>query len=271
MRRPGSGTPPYAGLAIPDPPAEGTANYQKGSRRVELTEPYWTDGQVTLYLGDCREVTEWRAADVLVTDPPYGRGSVRGTRGDRGSYNANRSVGRTYAGAAHMNDPDPIAGDEDTATRDAALTAWGPKTAIVFGDLRIPAPAGTAQVLIYQKPPDAGFRSVAGFRRDVEAIYLLHLPATYGGRSSVIATSARLIGCGGPSTRYGHPHAKPTDVMETLISACPAGVIADPFAGSGSTLVAARNLGRHAIGVEIEERYCEAAARRLAQGVLPAA
>ena len=125
------------------------------------------------------------------------------------------------------------------------------------------------RVAVDQKPSDAGYRSVAGFRRDAEAIYLLNLPAGYGGRSSVITTGASKSNWpSGAPVRYGHPHAKPVDVMETLIGACPPGIIADPFAGSGSTLVAARNLGRHAIGVEVHERYCERAARRLSQMTL---
>jgi DNA modification methylase len=218
-------------------------------------KPYFDDGQVQLYLGDCRDVTEWLAADVLVTDPPYGM-----------AYERSR---RTWKMPADR--PARITGDADTALRDWALEAWGARPAMAFGSLKLAVPACTTQVLVYRKPPDSGTHgAAAGFRHDVEAVYLTGpWPHAIGGRSSVIETSARMIGgAHGLAARSGHPHAKPVDVMETLIAACPPGVIADPFAGSGSTLVAARNLGRHAIGVEVDERYCEKAARRLSQMIL---
>lgn len=221
-------------------------------------KPYFDDGTVTLYLGDCREVTEWLAADVLVTDPPYGRGWRQGRH-----WNLRHTDDR-HGG---------IEGDLDTDARDAALAAWGDRPAMVFGDLMLAPPSGNRLTLVYRKPPNAGTRgAIGGYRRDAEAVYLLGPWASgLGGRSSVISTGARSQG--NPSSaqgRYGHPHAKPVDVMETLIAACPPGVIADPFAGSGSTLIAARNQGRRAIGVEIDERYAERAARRLEQLTLEA-
>jgi DNA modification methylase len=223
-----------------------------------MSAPYFTDGTVSLYLGDCREVAEWLAADVLVTDPPYG-------------IKWSSPAGWTNAYGGGSSKPQSgIANDGDTAARDEALAAWGGKPAVVFGDLLQGNPPGTVQALIYAKSDDAGIRGThAGWRRDAEAIYLTgRWPAGIGGASSVIRSNGRVAGPRSIALRAGHPHAKPVDVLEALIQHCPPGVIADPFAGSGSTLVAARNQGRAAIGVEIEERYCEAAARRLAQADL---
>ena len=217
-------------------------------------DPYYADDLVTLYCGDCREVTEWLASDVLVTDPPYGR--------NWSNHGALPGHTRTAGG---------IAGDKNTAMRDAAFALWGNRLTLAFGDLMLAAPAGTKQVLIYEKPRLSGMTgTVAGWQRNAEAIYLISpWPSGWGGRNSIIRTSEKaLSGANGLTRRVGHPHAKPVDVMETLISTCPDGVVADPFAGSGSTLVAARNLGRSAIGVEIDEKYCERAALRLSQMVL---
>ncbi|UTN91828.1 methyltransferase [Gordonia Phage Sampson] len=224
--------------------------------------PYYSDDLVTLYHGDCLDVDEWLAADVLVTDPPYGRSWQQGDRLLDGNGGRARS----------KNKHDGIRGDADTVARDAALTKWGAdkRPAIVFGDPLITQPAHAVQALAYIKPHDSGIRGArAGYRRDVEMIYLVgSWPSGVGGRTSALRTGGVVAGPRGIATRAGHPHAKPVDVLESLIMHCPPGSIVDPFAGSGTTLVAAANQGRRAIGVEVEERYCEIIANRLSQQTL---
>jgi len=218
-----------------------------------VSEPYYQDDQVTLYHGDCLEMPEWLDADVLVTDPPYGIGW------QQGDYNGSqrRAPERVSSG---------IQNDSNTAARDGALRWWGrQRAAVVFGSFRAEPPDGVVQMLIWRKPADAGVvGSTTGYRTDTECIYLLGPQVRrVASRSSVLESR-----CGMARYRSGHPHAKPTAILEQLIEWLPDGTVADPFAGSGSTLVAARNLGRKAIGVELEERYCEIIASRLAQGCL---
>src|SRR3954467_13783890 len=121
--------------------------------------PYYSDDLVTLYHGDCREQTAWLAADVLVPDPPYGRAWRQGDT---------RSI---YGWASDRHDG--IANDTDTEARDAALAMWGDRPTMVFADLLLPVVTGAKATLIYDKGNDAGFTgAIAGFRRNVEAIYI---------------------------------------------------------------------------------------------------
>lgn len=208
---------------------------------------YYTDDLVTLHHGDALEVTDWLSADVLITDPPYGM-----------AFQSSRTTEKR-----------PIAGDRTTSARDAVLAAWGAdRPWLMFGTWRVERPVSTRSVLIWNKQgagPGMGDLSQQ-FGTSHEEIYLS------GGwkkkssrRGSVITTTESPSGL---TAEIGHPTPKPIQLMELLVSVAPDGVIADPFAGSGSTLVAAARLGRRAIGVELEEKYCEVIAKRLSQGVL---
>ena len=204
---------------------------------------YYQDNLVTLYHGDCLTETAWLGADTLVTDPPYGMGYYLHSR-------------------AGKNSAVEVAGDHDTTARDSALAAWGKKPALVFGSWRNEKPK-CDQVIIWDKGDEAALGHPTFFSA-FEEIYVIGKGWNGPRRANVIRANGLARG-GAERKAYGHPTPKPTGLMELLVSYAPDGVIADPFAGSGATLVAARNLGRKAIGVELEERYCELIAKRLSQ------
>lgn len=210
-----------------------------------MTAPYYTDDQVTLHHGDCREITDWLAADVLVTDPPYGI-----------SYATHRP------GHQKLN----VTGDASVMSRDAALRDWGLRPAVVFASYRC-APFGEPHPmpLIFDKGDVVGMGDHTWPWRPSYEHAWVYGKGWIGPRGPAVLRHRVLPG---NFTARFHPTQKPVSLLEDLIRHAPPGTIADPFAGSGSTLVAARNLGRKAIGVELEERYCEVIAKRLAQDVL---
>lgn len=211
-------------------------------------------GNATLYLGDCLEILPTLPkVDAVVTDPPYGIGWSKPLL-----ENGNgRLPSRAHEG---------IANDSNCAVRDSVLSWSGEIPAIVFGSFQAPFPANTSQVLIWQKPADAGlFGTIAGYRRDVEAVFLCgNWPAQVVERSSVLRSKAEFRGHTASNTG-SHPHAKPVDLMERLIAPTAAPIILDPFMGSGTTGVACMNLGRKFIGIEIDKGYFDIACERIDQ------
>jgi site-specific DNA-methyltransferase (adenine-specific) len=213
-------------------------------------KPYYEDEFTTIYHGDCLEITEWLEADVMITDPPYGTQFSKDN--PKGGYGRRQNAGLGPEGFV-------IANDDSTAIRDKVLGLWGERPRAVFGSPRLPDPPGAwADRLVWDKKRPG--MNGGPWRYQHETIFV---SAGFIRVSNDSVSILRFY----PS-QQSHIHEKPVDLMRSLIAKAPPGVIADPFMGSGSTLVAAKALGRRAIGIEIEEKYCEIAAERLQQAYL---
>jgi site-specific DNA-methyltransferase (adenine-specific) len=210
---------------------------------------YYQDDYVTLYHADCLEEQAWLQSDVLITDPPYGQ-----------AYKSNMDRG------TRIDWHDAIAGDNDTHARDNALNLWGnDKAGLVFGTWKVTKPKQTKQTVIWDKTPCGYMGDLSiPFGSAHEEIYCIGKTGWTGKREASIIKAQMLMSS--DKDRPDHPTPKPIGLMELLINKT-IGIIADPFAGSGATLIAARNLGRQSIGVELEEKYCELIANRLSQQI----
>ena len=244
-------------------------------------KPYWSDDLVTLYHGDCREILPALdvRADLIAADPPYGETSLAWDRWPDGWLNVAAAVtGSLWCfGSLRMflRHEDEFAG-----WRFSQDVVWTKRRPTGMAADRF-ARAHELVVFWYRGEWASIYRSVQTELHHGAAVHVTSGPRrggyVYGGsgRPEYQDNGTRLMtsvfrGSAGDNRRVLHPTQKPVEVLEPLIAyACPPdGLVIDPFAGSGSTLDAARNLSRKAIGVEVDERYCEAAARRLSQRVL---
>lgn len=209
-------------------------------------KPFYDQDGIQIFCGDCREILPTLPkVDVLLTDPPFGINHASGWDGP-------------YKGKA-------IANDETTEIRDDVLAFWGNRPALVFGSWRFPV-YHAKQAIVWDKGEASGMGDLSiPWKPNWELIFVLG-DGFSGARSTGILSGYTVVTWA--SKGRLHPNMKPVSLIQSLLVKCPEGVILDPFMGSGTTLLAAKLEGRKAIGIEIEERYCEIAANRLRQKVM---
>jgi site-specific DNA-methyltransferase (adenine-specific) len=227
--------------------------------------PYYQDDLVTIYHGDCRDVVpelQDASVDVLLTDPPYGM-AFGGFRGAEANVRADGARQGIRLVRQMFHETRPKMGKDAHAYVFCHWESWPD-----FYDAASPfIPIKSA--LIWWKNRGGMGDVELEYARDYEVILFgAHGRRPLTGRrdGSVLPNFAPM----GNIAERLHPTEKPVPLLAFLIgkSAPERGTVLDPFMGSGSTLEAAKQLGRKAIGIEIEERYCEIAAQRCSQEVL---
>ena len=213
-------------------------------------KPYFREAGIEIYLGDCLQVfpeISNEGCTTVVSDPPYGMNcdtdSTRFSGGHRESI-VRRGIGKVspkVAGDDHPFDPVPWLHFPE-------VILWG------FNHFAQRLPVGTTLVWIKRLDPAFG-----SFLSDAELAWMKGGHGVYCRRDLSMMAEAKV---------RQHPTQKPVSLMLWCLGKTSGEWVLDPYMGSGSTLIAAKELGRQAIGIEIEERYCEIAANRLRQSVM---
>ena len=229
-------------------------------------KPYYADEQVTLYHGDSLEILPTLTAGTahaVVTDPPYVIGAVSaGNMGAKSGGWADMMNSAMWF-AAWYRECDRLLKHTGSfwsfcnwrslpVVMRAAIDSSLPVTSLLVWDKEWIGPGGTQ-----------------GLRPSYELVALMAQPGFAIPDRGVPDVWRHKVGSYKPN---GHPAEKPEGLVRRILQTAeiPAGgLVIDPFLGSGTTALAAQSLGLRCIGIEAEERYCEIAARRLAQDVLP--
>jgi DNA modification methylase len=215
---------------------------------------YYDEKGIEIWHGDCREFFyKLRLADVIVTDPPYG------INGASNSLISGKSKG-DYDTEAFEDTPDYVS--EVIVPVLAEMRIYIPRAVLTPGQVNIYRYPEPEHVGVFYYPASTSI-SRWGMR--------LWQPIFYYGKDPYqgkLREDSKI--CYDSDRETDHPCPKPLKSWKWLVgrASLEGETILDPFMGSGTTLRAAKDLGRKAIGIEIHEPYCEIAAKRLSQEVL---
>jgi len=210
-------------------------------------KPYYQNEKITLYNLNCLDYLNNVNYDLMLTDPPYGI-----------NLKSNDKTGK------YRRQTRAVANDLSQETGKRALSFSNGAT-MAFACPMKPWPGTWRQHLVWNKGKHVGGGGDPKrlFKLDYELIQIRDTGKLSGGRdSSVLNFKAKL------ADYNFHPTPKPVSLIEYLLNKVKFKVVCDPFAGSGSTLLAAQNIGKKAIGFELNERYCQVIVERLRQKVL---
>lgn len=215
--------------------------------------PYYEHAGITIYHGDCREVLPGliRHRVLFITDPPYGINLHNHGRGD------GRRRRKSFE----------IRGDSDPFLGQSVIDQLQSRPLIAFASPMKPWLGNWNQHLVWNKGPavGGGGHPLNYWKFTWELIQCARLGRLAGNRDQAVLWYPVV-----PSDSEDHPAEKPLELIEYLIrkASIDSPLVVDPFMGTGPAIVAAKNLSLDAIGIEIEERYCEIAAKRLSQEVM---
>jgi len=218
-------------------------------------KPYYEDDAVTIFHGDCREILPTLPpVDLVLTDPPYGIDSPIGNLRRR-PLSANDYLGGFQDTPENLRENVVPVIVELIGTATAVIVTPGNKNFAMY-----PQPQSFG---VFYQPAATSIQTFGNL--DAQPIfYYGSNPRNerFGIKLSWVLTEQ--------AEDFGHPCPKPIRAWKRLMASVSLHetLVLDPFMGSGTTLRAAKDLGRRAIGIEIEERYCEIAAKRMSQTVM---
>jgi DNA modification methylase len=218
-------------------------------------KPYYEETGITIFHGDCRDILpHLPMVDLVLTDPPYGV-----NLGNHGAANEKRPQYLAKGSYASYDDtPENLLSIVVPAVTLALSKATRGIVFCAGGKIgHFPEPRAIGGVYL---PAGCG-RTAWGFQNLATAMFYGSAPHLERGASPTVLNSSE------DADKNGHPCPKPLGWMAWAVKlgSDDGDLILDPFMGSGTTLVAAKRLGRRAIGIDIEEKYCEIAVDRLRQ------